>query len=336
MRFSPQQVEIELHGSSSGMAGLLELLDLLSAASINLSYLSLDSSAGLKARFCLAQEDYGSAKKLFKELPATLRRQLNVFPATGTLTLFPHRSRLDILGRMLLVLGKYGIGVHGLCSSLSAFAVNIDYPLLDDVAGLLETAFIPPANHAPYRHHLPDTIADLKVDPDQRAIVIETSASYWEPVIKIYGSSIKTGLQMTTIRFAKQRLEFLGARLQRATAHSGSGCFELVMMQRLENEMLQFAVVYEQAAEESLRHLLEDLVEGDMPLLVHRRVELLYFHGPHFQDRFGIAKTALATLGKKKVELLGCGCAGTSIYLITPETMAQVAADGLASVFAIP
>ena len=48
-------------------------------------------------------------------------------------------------------------------------------------------------------------------------------------------------------------------------------------------------------------------------------VELIYLHGPHFQDRYGIAEAALSPLQKADIPILAAGCSGTSVYIVVPE-----------------
>ncbi len=164
---------------------------------------------------------------------------------------------------------------------------------------------------------------------------METAATYWEPVIKIYGSHIKTDLVMTTLRFPLERLAFLGEQLQEI--ENGLGRFEMAVMQWVDDHTLQFILLYESDRDRSYRRLLSDIAENfSITLEISEPVELLYFHGPHFQDRFGVASSALTTLKKHHLKILAAGCSGTSIYLVTDEQKAQSVAEVLKKVFTVP
>lgn len=165
---------------------------------------------------------------------------------------------------------------------------------------------------------------------------METAASYWEPVIKIYGSSIKTELVIATLRFPEDRLAFWGRQLQ--GFEDGLGSFEMAVSQRVEHQTLQFVLLYSGVLEESYGRLLSDAVAREVGsyLSVRSPVELLYFHGPHFQDRYGVADAAFSALKKYHLEIFAAGCTGTSIYLVTPEKKARVVAKVLTKVFFVP
>ena len=76
---------------------------------------------------------------------------LQIVHQVGTLTLFPHKRSLDMLGLAVEVLISAGITIHSFCTSISALAVNIDYHRLDSAAAALRRVFELPENHAPFR-----------------------------------------------------------------------------------------------------------------------------------------------------------------------------------------
>jgi len=82
---------------------------------------------------------------------ASLCDQLQVIHGVGTLTLFPHRRSLALLGRVVEILGQSGMSIHSLCTSISALAINIDFVLLDQAVEVLEKIVELPQNHAPFR-----------------------------------------------------------------------------------------------------------------------------------------------------------------------------------------
>ncbi len=62
-----------------------------------------------------------------------------------------------------------------------------------------------PENHAPFRQQTKgDRIENERVSGDHHS-VLETAAVYWEPVIKIYGASVKKDLVMTTAHVAREQ-----------------------------------------------------------------------------------------------------------------------------------
>lgn len=258
-----------------------------------------------------------------------------VAASVGTLTLFPHQSSLNKLGLVLTMFGKHGLPVYGMNSSISALAINTDYHRLDEAAELLKTVFLLPENHAPFRQHLPVSGSEEQGTQGQEGLIVETAATYWEPVIKIYGSNIRTGLVLTTLNFPVDRLTVLAEQLRKID--NGQGSFNMAAIQLVDDRTLRFILLYENVHDKSFRKIISDVSESfSTSMALREQVELLYFHGPHFQDRFGVADVALTTLNKHNLHVLVAGCSGTSIYLITEEGKGQVIAEALKTVFIVP
>ncbi len=64
--------------------------------------------------------------------------------------------------------------------------------------------------------------------------------------------------------------------------------------------------------------------------------ELVFFQGPHFGDRHGIADVAVAALGGKGVEMTAIVCSGACVYIVLPEGKSEEAVLILAETFEIP
>ena len=82
-------------------------------------------------------------------------------------------------------------------------------------------------------------------------------------------------------------------------------------------------------------------IEAEIPAIADRRqvttpVELLFFQGPHFGDRFGIADFTFKALKEKADQLLASVFACASVYLILPEGAADETKTLLAAAFRIP
>jgi hypothetical protein len=114
--------------------------------------------------FCIAATDFAllariigtlsslREKKKCKSSPGFLNHEsLKITQGVGTLTLFPHRRSLALIGRLVGTLGEAGIVIHSLCTSISALAINVDYHLLDFAVEVLEKIVELPEDHAPFR-----------------------------------------------------------------------------------------------------------------------------------------------------------------------------------------
>jgi aspartokinase len=65
-------------------------------------------------------------------------------------------------------------------------------------------------------------------------------------------------------------------------------------------------------------------------------VEVVFFHGPHFGDRYGIAETAFGALADNGIQVIAGVCSGSCVYLVTPEGGAEDVVRVLSGTFEIP
>ena len=165
---------------------------------------------------------------------------------------------------------------------------------------------------------------------------METIAVYWEPVIKTYGFMEQTGLSLFRFSCPVDRMTDWGQRL-REWATAGDG-FIMVAGSGLDGQTLQFNLLFEQKGCDRFRAVLEKWTEEEprMSLQVENPVELIYFHGPHYGDRYGIASAALEALAAQAVPVLAMACTGASVYLIMPEGKARSARKALEQAFLTP
>lgn len=165
---------------------------------------------------------------------------------------------------------------------------------------------------------------------------METIAVYWEPIVKTYGFQQKTGLTLIGALFARGHMIDWGARIQSLGA--GEGRFLLAIGQMVGTETLQLQMLFEKSTAERVRPELEKLakISPHTVLTVDTPVELIFFHGPHFGDRYGIADTAFGALARKKLEVLAAACTGASLYIVVSEKNAQAAVNILSEKFDVP
>jgi aspartokinase len=163
---------------------------------------------------------------------------------------------------------------------------------------------------------------------------METIAVYWEPKIRVYGLTTQLGLSLYTLVFPTSRLAYWAGVVESLEAKGRA--FELVNLQGVSASTMQLSLLPIAGASD-FRSLLEAGLENEeaTSFSVADPVELIYLHGPHFQDRFGIAEAALAPLHRAGIPILAVGCAGTSVYLVIPENTANTAKTHLAETFVL-
>ena len=165
---------------------------------------------------------------------------------------------------------------------------------------------------------------------------METIAVYWEAKIKTYGFMEKTDLALFRIRMPVARIAWWGERIRQigdsrdgfimaAARADGPETFQLVLLVDRNMRCRTEAELTKTAADESGTSL-----QVDCP------VELVYFQGPHFGDRYGIADAAFGTLAAADLRVLAAGCTGASVYIVVPEKDARSAVSCLSERFVVP
>ncbi len=161
---------------------------------------------------------------------------------------------------------------------------------------------------------------------------MEVIAVYRESVIKTYGFHIVPDLGLVILSFPRNRLTDRGELLQ------GMGCKEglhFATLQIEENDTFVLSVCAHLETVERLAALAAR-DGGEQSIDVQPRVDLLFFHGPHFGDRYGIADAAFGILDRENVPLLAAGCSVSSLYMVFPHGQAQRAASLLMEPFCAP
>lgn len=166
-------------------------------------------------------------------------------------------------------------------------------------------------------------------------IDLEVTASYWEARIKTYGFHAVTGLSLFDLTVDSGRLSLLG----RALCRMGEEGIPLVLtFSCLTSEGLGVSFVVPRAFEGRVRdRLQEETGPGEKGMAGRASpVEVVYFYGPHFGDRSGIAETALNVLAGSGIRAKASACSGSCVYLVLPEGGSETAVDALSRTFEIP
>ena len=164
---------------------------------------------------------------------------------------------------------------------------------------------------------------------------METIAVYWEARVKVYGITGKPALAMGVLHFPAEHIGLWSERLMELEA--ALKCFELVTCNGAEEGRMQLSTVIETSGRDTLLQLMNGWLEGELSqFLMVDQVDLVFLHGPHFQDRFGIADTAFSALANNNIRIMLSGCAGTSMYLVFAGGEGDTAMKILTDTFLIP
>lgn len=165
---------------------------------------------------------------------------------------------------------------------------------------------------------------------------MEVIAVYWEPKIKTYGFQVKTGLRMVTATVPFERVAQWGERLE--GGNNPKRDFVLVLAQPVDAGVLRMHMLFEPPGAGQISDWIQEtnLEAGGTLFEIDTPAELVYFQGPHFGDRYGIANAAFQALANKGWQLLAAGCSGASVYIVVPENRAQAAVKCLSESFITP
>jgi hypothetical protein len=159
---------------------------------------------------------------------------------------------------------------------------------------------------------------------------------YWEQRIKTYGFQVVKELAMYRYRIPVNLLNHWERALE--CIENGHHRFHLICGQL--NEPLDLSLLLLCGPDRG--RSFSRLIEADIPVAegcqcqVITPVELLFFQGPHFGDRFGIADFTYRALKDHANDLLAAVFSCASIYLVLPEGAADGALDQLNAAFNIP
>ncbi len=166
---------------------------------------------------------------------------------------------------------------------------------------------------------------------------METIAIYWESKISTYGFNLLEQLIMGHVQVPLNRLSSWGAGLQEMADESA---FRLVWAQTSQQEDIKFFLL----CDDSQWHTVESFfttgtAQADRfgPWQRHpEAVDLLFFQGPHFGDRYGIMAYTQKALADKQIPVLAATCVVATINLILPAGQGAAAKDELTCTFNIP
>lgn len=165
---------------------------------------------------------------------------------------------------------------------------------------------------------------------------METSAVYWEPKIKIYGFHETIDLSLIELTLQAEQVYRWGLCINELSDEGVN--FNLVLAQWSDDNMLRLYLIFHRTWEVTIGDTIQMKVNPDAgeSMRIHSPVELIYFQGPHFGDRYGITDSAFRILADNDMTVLASGCSGSAIYLVLPEKGAEKTKQFLTSVFEVP
>jgi aspartokinase len=292
---------------------------------INLTYLAHVANAFGSEDYSVFCTGLAAGMDSFTEVKAYAGASghVGLHAPTCIISLYPHDKRSDIKGGFIRALGRARVMVLSLASSPSAISAVLSTQARNRAVEKLFTIFQFPGYQ---------TVAEFyAMQRPPEALVREVVAAYQEKVIKIYHLIHQTDLDLWSFSIPSSTLlENLGGALM-ALGAQGLKIPFLVALPGPEDRFVCTFCTATEKSEEVAR-----LVEEHIPVLPLERlspVAALFFHGPHFGDRYGIAETLMQALRRAQVDPLALSCTVSSISVVIKEASLAPALEVLAETF---
>lgn len=162
---------------------------------------------------------------------------------------------------------------------------------------------------------------------------METIAVYWEPVIKTYGFRKKANLALVRLSLNEALLANCGSRLEKLS-ETGIG-YDFTHMTVSDPWGVDLFLLIDRRWEGFIADAFSDF-PADFRLEVISPVELVFFQGPHFGDRYGIADAAFTALRSREIPFLLASCSGASVYFVFSDGVGERAISALTKAFQTP
>ena len=129
----------------------ISIFSLLSENKTNISMLSrIMDDKSIRTDCSVAEDDLHKIYNLISPFPE-LKERMKVLHNLGAISIYPHQSRMKLLGKILFAFGKRKIPVYNMTSSISSFTFLTECDCLDIAVEALEENFMLPENHAPFQ-----------------------------------------------------------------------------------------------------------------------------------------------------------------------------------------
>jgi aspartokinase len=160
---------------------------------------------------------------------------------------------------------------------------------------------------------------------------METIAVYWEPRIKTYGFQRITDLALIEFSYALSDIKSLGEIFSKNDLKTLRPKF---ILSQVTNHEISFIFCFPLKESKGLRTSLEKTSSPTSYRYMHP-VSIVFFHGPHFGDRYGIADATFSTLSKAGIKILASGCSLASVFLVLAQHDIDKAEEALAETFEV-
>ena len=160
---------------------------------------------------------------------------------------------------------------------------------------------------------------------------METIAVYWEQPIKTYGFQKVTDLVLVEFSYPLKEVTSLGGILSQDAFQKVKA--EFMLVQEFGETMSIALCLSEKEHKDFWVSVAE--AAGLTACEYTYPVGIIYFHGPHFGDRYGIAEATFSALSEADIDIVASGCSASSVFVVLAQDDLARAEDLLSHTFEV-
>lgn len=160
---------------------------------------------------------------------------------------------------------------------------------------------------------------------------METIAIYWEPRVKTYGFQRFSDLALIECSCLLHEIQSLGDILSHDVLHVAEPKF---IMAQESNHEISFTFCLPAKEEKGFHASLGKTLSANSLRCVSP-VGIIFFYGPHFGDRYGIADATFSSLSKAGITVIASGCSSSSVYVVVLQGDMDKAEEALTQTFEV-
>jgi aspartokinase len=242
------------------------------------------------------------------------------------LSVFPHKRDPEITGLLFETFNSGGLEPDALANSPSAISIVMKEEYLSKAG----QALFAPFSFSAYR-----TPADWKLaQKGKEKLYKEVVASYQEQRPKVYGLEVHEDQTLLRAKFKDGNLSQLGTLFKEFAQAGLNLTFIATCPVKAEEEgLLTFCLPA--SKDHSGTEIISEITPGiDVENL--SPVSVFSMNGPHFGDRYGIAKELFLAFKQDNIDILGLSCTIASITGIVSSLQLESAIHAIQTCFEVP
>ena len=160
---------------------------------------------------------------------------------------------------------------------------------------------------------------------------METIAVYWESRIKTYGFQRITDLSFIEFSYPLSEIKSLGEILSQDDLQILGPKF--IIAQESDHKITFIFCLPVKEGKDF--HASLEKTSRPTPHRYIYPVGIIFFYGPHFGDRYGIADATFSALLKADIKIIASGCSAASVFLVLAQDDMDNAEDVLSETFEV-